>query len=437
MENVDLMQKLLDGYRIIQSPERVLCAVSGGADSVALLCLLSALAHGKEPFRLIAAHVNHGLREASAAEENAVEELCRKLDVPLRIWRVEVPKQGNTENEARKMRYNALFSIAQEEACEVIALAHHARDQAETVLMRLMRGCGDGVTAMAEYSKRANGIALWRPLLGVHPEELRGYLRTQGINWCEDESNRDETYLRNFLRRRVLPELEHRDKDTLAHFCKSAALLSDEHAFVVEQARKMLTLCSGKDGLPYLDVTMLMDQHIALRRTAVRLFLKERMDEVPFSAAESVMTLKSGCQCVLRNSTILERYGNRVYLLPETGSLYPEGRLYTSQYDGRNRGDGKWVQVIPKALFEGSELRFRKEGDIISPFGMKGTKTLSDYMTDRKIPRPIRDRIPLLCRENRVLWVIGHGADSLCRVGENEEAVLVAYMKDQDESAKI
>ncbi len=432
MENKALMQKVLAEYRHIQSPGRVLCAVSGGADSVALLCILCALAHEKESFGLVAVHVNHGLREASASEEKKVEELCRMLQVPLRIRRVKVPKRGNTENEARKMRYEALFSVAMEEKCEVIALAHHARDQAETVLMRLMRGCGDGVTAMNGYSKRENGVALWRPLLSVHPDELREYLRSQKISWCEDESNRDETYLRNFLRWKVLPELEQRDKDTLTHFCRSAALLSDEHAYVADQALKLLTLCSGKDGLPYLDVRMLMDQHIAVKRMAVRLFLKECMEEVPFSAAESVMTLKDGSRCVLRNGTTLERYGNRVYLLPENESPSPEGRMEILEYDGRYRGNGKLVQAMAKAVYEGSELRFRKEGDIISPFGMKGTKTLSDYMTDRKIPRPLRDRVPLLCRENRVLWVIGYGADSLCRVNENEEAVLLTY-KDGNE----
>lgn len=433
MENTDLMGKVLNEYRHIQKPGRVLCAVSGGADSVALLCLLSTLSQGEKPFRLVAAHVNHGLREASAAEEKAVEELCRMLQVPLRIRRVRVPESGNMENEARKMRYDALFSVAREEECDVIALAHHARDQAETVLMRLMRGCGDGVTAMTGFSKRENGIALWRPLLSVHPDELKEYLRTRKINWSEDESNRDETYLRNFLRRRVLPELEQRDKDTLTHFYRSAALLSDEHAYVAEQARKLLTLCSGKDGLPYLDVTMLTDQHIAVKRMAVRLFLKERMDEVPFSATESVINLKDGSRCVLKRGTTLERYGNRVYLLPEKQSPYPEGRICISEYDGRYRGDGKRMQAMPKAMFAGSELRFRKEGDIISPFGMKGTKTLSDYMTDRKIPRPLRDGIPLLCRENRVLWVIGYGPDSLCRVNENEEAVLAVYVNESDE----
>lgn len=218
-----LFSRLQAAYRSIGSPDRVMAAVSGGADSVALLSLLCRL-RAEEKLQVVAVHVNHGLRDASEGEEKAVLELCRRLDVLCRVYHVQV-EAGNTEEKARTARYEALFAAAEEYGCRYIALAHHAGDQAETVLMRMVRGCGDGLSGMRELTCRREGLYLWRPLLSVVPEELRKWNTNEQLLWCEDESNRDEKYVRNFFRHRILPLMESRFGNARVNITQSADII--------------------------------------------------------------------------------------------------------------------------------------------------------------------------------------------------------------------
>ena len=202
--------KLLDGIAasIQESALRnhvkdpVLIGLSGGADSVALLC---GLLHMREKgIQVFAVHVNHGLRESSQEDADFCRILCMKLKVPLKVISVHVSQTGSIEASARKERYNAFYNSMKELNARTLALAHHADDQAETVLMHLFYGTGtSGLSGMQEYND-----PIWRPLIAYRHTELVSALLEIGQTWREDETNNDTAYTRNYLRHCVIPQIE-------------------------------------------------------------------------------------------------------------------------------------------------------------------------------------------------------------------------------------
>ena len=187
---------------------RVLVAVSGGADSVALLSLLHQVADSME-LHLEAAHLDHALRDASCADASFVEQLCIELGIPLTVERRDVAaiakqRKGNLEEVARDIRRDFLEAVARTHDCALIALGHHADDQAETFLMRLLRGSGpSGLAGMRVVNK-----SVVRPLLSFHRDDLLVYLQGEKIAWREDVSNLDQAFTRNRIRHDLLPLLE-------------------------------------------------------------------------------------------------------------------------------------------------------------------------------------------------------------------------------------
>ena len=208
--------------------ENVLAGVSGGADSVALLCMLHALA-AERGWRLAVGHVDHGLRPESAEDAAFVRDLALELGLPFFMRRVKVSSRGRSlEEAARDMRRQALLDMAQEAGANVIALAHHADDQAETLLARLLQGTGaSGLAGMRAYSP-----PFWRPLLDLRRSDLRDWLRAQGRAWREDPSNQDLGPLRNRLRHELLPLAQERvNPRAVEALNRLAGLCADEEDF--------------------------------------------------------------------------------------------------------------------------------------------------------------------------------------------------------------
>ena len=432
MKNVSVFSGLYDtvkwSYEKIGKPGRVLAGVSGGADSVALLLLLCEL-RSETGCALEAVHIHHGLRSASDGEEAFVTALCERLNVPLRVCHVHV-ESGNVESKARQARYDAFFEVCEEDGFPVIALAHHAADRAETFLMRSVRGCGEGLGSLKEKSVREHGVLLWRPLLNALPGQLREANREKEQCWCEDESNSDTKYVRNFLRNEVFPLLEGKIPGSVKGMARSAEIIGDEQEYMRIEAEKFLTLYARETPVPSFDAAAFSRMHPALQRHIVRRFFEPVCGEMPFDTVEKVRGMRDKGKVNLPADHFAVRVGGRIYAVSPTRPEQVGGHLIRTPFAG-NTGDGKFSQACPVQVLRNAQLRFRQNGDWICPLGMKGKKSLGDYMTDLKIPLPERDYIPLLCDGREILWVIGSGVSERMRITENDECVMLNYCRDE------
>ncbi len=400
---------------------------------MALLHALRALSD-EEGMRLSAAHVDHGLRPTSGDDAAFVAQMCRELCVPCRVIRVQVA--GKSEDAARKARYEALREACLENGTLVLALAHHLKDQAETMLLHLFRGSGGvGLSAMAERSwlswPENEGVLLWRPWLSVSPEIIRAALREKGIPWREDETNAGDDYLRNYIRHQVLPVISARIPHAEEAMSRAARILSDEEAYFRHEAKLFLErednacLC---DPCRWVRCIPLARLHPALRRHVLRVASPVKMD---WETTERLMRLSPGEIMNLPEGWRVQCSKEYLHFLPPEGWEIPPafsmpGTLLVQPWNGET-GDGVRAQAMKKNVYDQCRLRRLAPGDRIRPLGAKGSKSMQDYFVDKKIPRPFRRYVPLLCIGSQVVWAIGVGASEEARVSPGDNAVLLQY----------
>ena len=427
-----LLQRTQRSWRDAGEPSRVKAAVSGGADSVALLLVLAQLS-GQEGFSLSCVHVDHGLRPESGQDAAFVEKLCQGLNVPCRVFRVQL--RGKSEDEARAARYDAMLNGFSDEPDFALALAHHRRDQAETVLLRLIRGSGsEGLSAMRESSlrPRQGGAALlWRPFLEISPETIRSALAARHVSWREDATNGQEKYLRNYIRLQVLPLIRQRSPQAEEAMGRAARILSEEADFIHNQAEDFLT--SGGhaclyDPLRWVSYPALSGLHPALRRRVLRMACPVKLD---WAQTEQLRALAPGDQMNLPEGWRAACTKEKLHFLPPAGMAFPpqplmKHTLRVFPWAGEN-GDGIRKQAMPRSVFERCALRAWQPGDRIRPLGAPGEKSMQDYFVDKKVPRPFRPCVPLLCMGSRVIWAVGVGPGEEARTEAGGDNVLLTY----------
>ena len=422
----------------------VLLALSGGADSTALLCLLH---EAKEcyPFSLSCAHVEHGIRgEESLADMAFAAALCREKGIPLYTSQVDAPGYARMhgcglEDAARRLRYDFLQKTADEIGADVIALAHHAGDQAETVLLHALRGSDlRGLCAMRFRSGR-----LIRPLLDVQPDALRAYLRAIGQPWREDGTNADPAYLRNRVRHELLPAMEQAVPGSGDALCRlSRAAQRDEDYF----ARQIDAL--GIRVLPLIDGAAvekkaLSGLHPALcSRVLVRLMDKagigtQRADVIgavmdALSSDDATVNLTGGAHaligarylCLKRERPAPQETALRIPGWTQT----PFGCFEVRPALPGETGDGRLNQRMPRRLLEGAHVGARREGDTMIPFGRKSPVKLKKLMIDAGIERAMRASMPVLRSSGgKVLFAVGLRAAQQCADHEDEEQMIVRF----------
>lgn len=408
-------------FASVGKPRSVLAGLSGGADSVALLVSLCKLKH-ENSFDLQAVHVNHGLRENAALDERFCIELCKKLAVPLVVKHISVGAASNIEATAREARYAAFNAAMQETQSDILALAHHQDDQAETVIMHLLYGAGaSGLAGMRELREN-----IWRPFLSVRSQQLRDYLKQLGYSWREDESNTDIAFTRNRIRAIAMPALEACADEAVSAIARTALILQSEDDCLNAMADEWLSRFASSSAFPFMLVLPLAKEHPALQRRILRRYAERFSLLLDYQQTERLRCLivkKVGAAENLPGGWKALKSRERLHLVspdckrPDAvicGSL--EIRDAESETENHR-------QILPLEQTRDLELRARKTGDYIQPFGMQGTKTLKEYMIDHSIDRPFRDAWPLVCRGNEVLWVIGVGASEKLRVQMGDPTV--------------
>lgn len=409
---------------------RLLIGLSGGADSVALMFLLL-----EADAQVAAVHVNHGLRGAdSDGDEAFVRRLCEENQTPLWCYRA-VPPENPGENWARQVRYDFFRQAMAESGAEALVLAHHRDDQAETLLLHLLRGSGlQGLTGMAADTVM-NGMRILRPLLAYSRAELRAYLRERGQTWREDASNADPRYLRNALRADVLPRMEQLAPGATQRMAMTASLLAEDEAALNTLVQGFLAAHPG-DALP---VPALRAQPVGLQRRILRAWWnaaapgQESLTAAQTESLRALTEAPASVRCNLPGGWHGQSGWTHLHLLPpgETPSLptcpaLESPLLAVAPFTG-SCGDGRNCQAVPRQLLAECTVRSRRRGDYIRPFGTAGKQSLQDYLVNRHVDAAFRDRLPLLTLGSEVLLAGGVGAGAIPRTEEICDPVLLRW----------
>lgn len=455
---------------------RVCVALSGGGDSVALLFYLKENAKNNG-ISLSAINVEHGIRgESSRADTAFVRSLCEREGIPLLVFEADIPalakEQGTGEEEAaRRFRYEIFLRLLREDRADIVATAHHAGDNAESVLFNLFRGSSltgaggiRGSVSAAELAARFSpgtaaedarllkGKGIIRPLLSVSKAEILQYLQENGLQWREDETNADTAYTRNFLRREVLAPARGRFPalDRALYNFSRAAREDDEFLY-------SLTDGYYREGGGECAISESAPKPVFLRCCvrALRYFGVEQ--DYTLANMEDIYSLtrgENGGSADLPGGVRAVRdYGKITVYRPQNG----KGAAGTEVPFGEGKFDfGKYgVQVLKGAyaaagglqtphrlldldgakLPENCVLRFRKEGDVFRKFG-GGTKKLKDFLIDKKIPQRERGLLPVLACGSEIYAVCGVEISEKVRLDGDSENIFTVILFEKGDSYK-
>jgi len=432
----------------------ILVALSGGPDSVALFHAMIAL-RDRFGYRIAAAHLNHAIRSAeSDRDETFVRDLCVRCEVDLVVERAQglSADMPNLEERAREARHAFLNAIADRMGAEYIAVAHQADDEAETVLMRLLRGAGaSGLAAMAA---RGPGRII-RPMLDVTRDEVTAYLKSTRENFVNDSSNRSSAILRNRIRGELVPMLERNYAPGLRG--RLVALASEMRAlddFVHEAARRELESSATDNGLDISRFSML---HPALEAELIRQYVKSASGSLRRIERVHIEAIRSLCLDGPPNGS-LDIPGLR--LVREYGMLRvaADNPPLSAPFMVKLRGDGGTIPEagflfemttvardaakVPASKFEAlfdaraasDELIVRnfRPGDRVAPIGMTGHRKVQDIFVDAKLPLRRRANFPIVELQGAIAWLPGMVRGRVGLVTEATESVLQVRATDID-----
>ncbi len=448
--------------KLIEKGDGIVAGVSGGADSV---CLLLNLCEQKEKkdIGLCAVYVDHGIRgEASEKDGLFVEELCKKLDIPFFCEKVDVPAEASdrgvsVEEAARDLRYERLLAVAKNQGFNKLAIAHNADDNAETIIFQMVRGTGvAGLKGMDDELIR-NGIVIIRPLLSVTRAAVESYLKERNQSYVTDATNLSDDYTRNRIRHRVIPELININNKAIEHINDSARALR-ELELAEESAERLYEEASGGREL---SVTVLKDHSPSLRRSVIRLWIRDigkarDVSRVHYEAIDDLITNDTGKSVDLPGGQQIEKVYDRLRLKSDIikratdvdGTATPVPFLRGGE-KAEFSMDGWYIRMT---LFSGEDaknlyktmsfqknyakyydygkirgnmvIRHRRDGDylVISPKGTK--KPLARYFVDEKIPRNEREEAWLLCEGSKVILAAGYRGSEDMRVDDRTQDIL-------------
>jgi len=427
--------------------QTVLAGVSGGADSLALLHILNELKQQGCIRAVIAAHLNHGIRGREAEEDaEYTKMLCGQWNIPLYLERVDVKKiaaeRGQTlEEAARHVRYAFLRRVKAECGAACIAVAHHRDDQAETILLHLLRGAGlNGLSGMRMHSGD-----IIRPLLCVTRKQIEDYLCEHNIPFCTDSTNLIADGTRNKVRLELLPLLKREYNPAIVDgLCRMADLIQKDEAYLVEQAKIELEQAALARGYSIQKLIALPPpiQTRALRLIAQRAGIEADVDQNCVMRMSALLRSGTGARTPLPNGLwAVVSYDALCVERPETcepfcialniqGETKTPLGVFRAQFVDRYEKDTGGMNAyfdfhaLPKALV----VRQRRDGDRFHPLGASGGKKLKDYFIDKKIPRSERG-VPLICSEESVLFVPGGTIADAVKVTQQTTCILrVTYM---------
>jgi tRNA(Ile)-lysidine synthase len=441
-------------YDMIHGGDTVLVGVSGGPDSVCLLDILHKLADELK-ISLIVSHYNHGLRPGEDESETLfVRELAKKLNLPCVTGKAPPSlgkKRASIEERARNERYHFLEKVRAKRRAQKIALGHNLDDQAETIIMRLLRGSGpSGLTGIPP----CRDTTIIRPLIEVGRREIERYLKARELNYVTDSSNLKTDHLRNKVRLELMPLLD-QHQPQLAHLLgQTADILREEDAYLerISEAWLSREAVLKPDNSTQIPISSFLNLPVALRRRVTRQSIgraKHDLRRISWDHVESILRLAHSekPQASIHLPGRLNVKRNYDYLIVSSGegrkprpfshTLHASG-VYRIKEIGRtisiaevkNRKGLDLHQSPYTAFLDADKMRYPlklrsfKPGDRFVPFGMTGHKKLKDFFVDNKVPAKMRYSTPLLCCDDTIVWVSGLRIDDRFKVTPETKRVL-------------
>ena len=462
--------KTIERYTLLKREEKVLVGFSGGADSLCLTHILHTLSEkGGFPLRLHLCHVNHRLRPESDRDEEFCRNLARDLEIPIKVKHLDLTRKrgtpaSGTEERARAARYSALLCAADEVGAKKVAVAHTRDDQAETVLMRLLRGTGlrglAGILPLRRISPESE-VLLVRPLIEITRAEVLRYLTAKNLNWVEDATNRDTNFLRNRIRQEILPQIEKicgfSVRESLARLaCLSLGIRPILDARAQELAKSLAH--REEDGTVQLDLSALRSSSELDTYLVIEEVLKSFSTKLVGSSVARLRTLLergrsgkavplgSGVNAVLEYDRITlartpkEKFSMPARILNVSGEVaVPElGLVFFCEYvDIRDfnlrkfiKEKGRFEEAIDAdAAGERLFVRLPRSGERFRPLGAGGANKISDFLIDRKVPSRLRSLVPVVSGENSVLWLVGYRLDERAKIGKDTKKVIIVRVR--------
>jgi len=454
------VKRAIDRHRLIEKGDRLIVGVSGGVDSMVLLHLLNACRDAFNLF-LIVAHVNHGLRPAESEKEaELVRKEAERLGLPFEYGQFNVKEFQKTmglspQDAARRIRFHFFYSLLQRHDAQKIALAHHADDQVETVLLKLIRGSGlQGLKGMLPI----RGGKVIRPLLGVWREEIQTFAAEKKIPFLLDSSNLKSDYLRNKIRLSLIPLIEREYQPNFQKILlRTSNILREENDYLEKgaEAAYQEIVQKEKDFL-FFKFSEYRSLHQAIQWRVMKKILERVCDwgtgveegewsevhkvhqKLHQSSPSFLVELPHGVWVEKRYDVILLGKGKVKPLPPFEVELRFPGSTFIEEIgkevviEETDRGKlGHCKTLSNTALMDYGSLQFPlkmrnfRPGDRFHPLGVKGSQKLKEFFIDHKVPKVERPKVPLLVSGERILWIVGYRIDERVKVTEKTKKVLV------------
>ena len=462
--------RFIQGKYLVSREQQLVVAVSGGPDSV---CMLHILVHLRNELGigLHVAHLNHQLRGADAdADARYVADLSQQLGIPATIEQSNVPayqarQRISLEEAAREVRYNFLAQVAGSIGAEQVAVGHTVDDHVETILMHLIRGSGTrglrGLQPLSRWQSPGSSLTVIRPLLQVSREETADYCQRHQLAPRLDTSNLSLSPLRNRIRHQLLPLLQSYNPQVAEALLRTARIASDDLAFLDTEAARLWGEVAEKRGETIiLGKERFLQLPPALKRHLLRASIEDllgNLKDIETRHIEEIMDAlnkPAGKRISLPDGLTFSIEYDRYLLGSDPAALSPLPVLEAEsplKIPGKTRLPGWHIEAQLTdatatrekceaandftACFDfnktGGKLtvRRRQPGDRFQPLGMTQPKKLNEFMIDAKIPRAWRQRVPIVCSPNHILWVVGWRIDDRAKVTDSTERILCLKFK--------
>ncbi len=445
------MEEVLDYIKknnLIKPGEIIGVACSGGVDSICLLHYLNSIKNELD-CEIVAVNVDHGIRANSALDTEFVMQFCKNHGIRAYKFKGEAVKvskeEGLTlEQAARKVRYGVFETLISRGLADKIALAHHMQDQAETVLLNILRGAGlNGARGMEPMR---DGIYI-RPFLATPKEEIMAYMDENGLEYVEDETNKDNTFSRNYIRNIVMPTLRKKFKGVDRNIVNFASICATDDQYIQNQI-DFGTLIVDSDTVK-IPLTYFYQNQSIINRVLMYAFSKFSQQDIESKHIKMVrqfaLEANNGNIISLPNKikvckdydyitigNIKKKDLGEVYNF-KTGKTHVEGYGVIRVVNSKKMPTLKAHQHMVDAdnIPVEAVWRFRQEGDMFAPLGLNGSKKLKDYFIDKKIPQRMRDSIPVLAVDNKILAVADiEIADEIKITDATTHFLKISYEKD-------